>query len=61
MNTYKCTIRFNSVDRILTGVERIGTTSTGKKIHYFDTNIGIWTPTELLHYFGTYEITYEGV
>lgn len=59
MKTRKCTIIFNYVDRIITVVECKGTTSTGITIHYFDTNIGIWTPAELLYYFGNYEIIYE--
>lgn len=39
--------------------EHKGTTSRGKNIHYFTTNWGPWTPSELLEKFGNFQVIYE--
>lgn len=63
INVTKCKLEFNVVQHsgldLNNCTEHKGTTNGGKKIHYFTTNLGHWTPTELLAKFGTFQVIYE--
>lgn len=63
INVTKCKLELNVVQPssldLNNCTEHKGTTSRGKKIHYFTTNWGPWTPNELLNKFGTYQVIYK--
>lgn len=63
----KCTIELNvySTRYLVTDNNKMkgfsehkGETSEGKPIHYFQNDLAVYTPNELLWKFGTYQIIY---
>lgn len=63
INTTRCKLEFNVAHQSNLDsnncTEHKGTTNGGKQIHYFTTNLGQWTPIELMNKFGTFQVIYE--
>ena len=63
-----CTIELNtdSTHRLVSDRNKMkgfsehkGETSEGKPIHYFQNDLAVYTPNELLWKFGTYQVKYN--
>jgi len=63
MKTIKCSLIFNVEQKTNLDTEKItettGTTFSGTEIHYFSTNLGYYTPAELINKFGSYSVKYN--
>ena len=63
INVVKCKLELNVVQHsnldLNNCTEHKGTTNRGKQIHYFTTNWGPWTPSELINKFGSYKVIYD--